>query len=107
MLFTSGSSSGDFWYPWGFQVRSKYESIETRSEECELMQFTGLLDKKGKDIYESDRVKDKNGKVMTVKFSNYACYDLEDEKGHWVESVAYFIVDGKSTLEVIGNIYEN
>ncbi len=80
------------------------------SEMSRIMQFTGLLDSKGKKIWEGDIVKNEwRSKSYAVSFFNGAF------RGHWddVEPQNYsstgwvfdkFEADG---CEVIGNIYEN
>jgi len=67
----------------------------------ELMQFTGLFDKNGKEIWEGDILWGEDDSKVEILWEN-ACVQMKDESGD-----SWLAADHCKYWEVIGNIYEN
>ena len=77
----------------------------------DLMQYTGVKDKNGKEIYEGDIIKYKFpydrrlNHTSPVKFlETKASFGIKDRYGN---EIPLYTISAKNYFEVIGNIYEN
>jgi len=86
---------------------NEMDRMHSHSHKMIMMQYAGLKDKNGKEIYEGDILKSESDFVLSVEyFSGRFNVVGFDRKLSDIHDLHYYI-ERLSLCEVIGNIYEN
>lgn len=82
-----------------------FGEILPMKERFEFMQFTGLLDKNGKKIFESDIFENQSGRGIIEWWPEHCCFGARN-----IETGQMFMITSKGktfATEIIGNQWEN
>ena len=90
----------------GYEDDDNYDNCAVYGDRFIPMQFIGLADKNGKEIYDGDIITTQNDGVLLVNWNEkYASFCLDKEG--WLYSHWFGESCNPSECMVIGNIYEN
>lgn len=87
----------------GLQYVGSIERWLANPKDFVVMQYTGLKDKNGKEIYEGDIIQTRKGVYWEIIFSRI------DGKYIYIREISSFgLTDRQASLiKIVGNIYEN
>ena len=112
--FRAWDSLAEKMYSWTELLNQNLKNIFTIPEQCgyHLMQYTGLKDKNGKEIYEGDIIFIKGEtKLLDIKgkveYSNTFAQFIITNTGSVANETEPLGDYEEENIEVIGNIYDN
>ena len=96
-----------------FDLIRQYELEELNN--LVISQFTGLVDKSGKEIYEGDILLINGYDCLSETYTltkgvvcfQHGCFITKDLGKYKIEQNAGTLIDDERHLEIIGNIFEN
>lgn len=111
---TKISEDGESGYDYVLTLNTGEDWVWIDKDEYDLMQYTGLKDKNGKEIYEGDIVKCWDDSAITKKYEwgldKIHVGVIKYNPPHFslvIEDIQLIHWSSAENIEIIGNIYEN
>ncbi|MFS8631297.1 MAG: YopX family protein [Bacillales bacterium] len=103
MFYDVGLMGGELYV----NIDGKGYDVVGDCRDFKLMQFTGIKDRNGREIYEGDLLQHPNGTIAEIQYSDYLAAFVAVYAQNGDIEMDFLDKEIVNTCEIVGNIYEN